>query len=145
MSVRQISVFLESRPGHLSRVLEQFELVGVNVRGYSAADTGDYGIVRFIVDNPDRALEVLHEMGAACTSSDVLVLRLDDKPGELARLMSVITRCNINVAYSYSLITTYIALSVPNPENVEALLRAEPVDLISQSDLEKPFVTPSEG
>ena len=53
MSVSQISVFIESEPGHLVRVLDSFVEAGVNVRGYSASDTGDYGIVRFIVDNPD--------------------------------------------------------------------------------------------
>ena len=52
MSVSQISVFLESKPGHLRRVLDSFEEAGVSVRGYSASDTGDYGIVRFIVDDP---------------------------------------------------------------------------------------------
>ena len=58
MSVQQISVFLESRPGHLRRVLDAFEDAHVSVRGYSASDTGDYGIVRFIVDAPDIALSV---------------------------------------------------------------------------------------
>ena len=61
MSVSQISVFIESEPGHLVRVLDSFVEAGVNVRGYSASDTGDYGIVRFIVDNPDAALAVLRE------------------------------------------------------------------------------------
>ncbi len=53
MSVQQISVFLESRPGHLRRVLDAFEDAHVSVRGFTAADTGDYGIVRFIVDEPE--------------------------------------------------------------------------------------------
>ena len=56
MGVSQISVFIESRPGHMSRVLESFNEARVSVRGYSASDTGDYGIVRFIVDDPDKAL-----------------------------------------------------------------------------------------
>ncbi|MEG0477712.1 MAG: amino acid-binding protein, partial [Raoultibacter sp.] len=50
MSVSQISVFLESRPGHLRRVLDLFEAAAVSVRGYCASDTGDYGVVRFVVD-----------------------------------------------------------------------------------------------
>ncbi|MFQ9179282.1 MAG: hypothetical protein ACLR3C_04710 [Eggerthella lenta] len=112
MSVQQISVFLESRPGHLRRVLDAFEDAHVSVRGYSASDTGDYGIVRFIVDAPDKALAVLQDMGAAATQTDVLCARLDDVPGELARVMGIMADCGINVTYSYSLISTYIALSV---------------------------------
>ncbi|MEG0322681.1 MAG: amino acid-binding protein, partial [Raoultibacter sp.] len=87
MSVSQISVFLESRPGHLKRVLELFESEEISVRGYSASDTGDYGIVRFIVDDPDRALEALEASGAAANKSEVLCAQLEDKPGVLAQLM----------------------------------------------------------
>lgn len=139
MSVRQISVFLESRPGHLSRVLDAFENARVSVRGYSASDTGDYGIVRFIVDDPDCALKVLEDQGAACALTDVLCVKLDDQPGELARVMGIMANCDINVAYSYSLISTYIALSVKDIVRAEALLEDEPVELVGQVDLARPF------
>ena len=135
MSVQQISVFLESRPGHLRRVLDAFEAAHVSVRGYSASDTGDYGIVRFIVSDPDKALAVLTDMGAAATKSEVLCARLDDTPGELARVMGVMADCGINVTYSYSLISTYIALSVKDLARAEQLLAGEPVELIGQDDL----------
>ncbi len=55
MTVSQISVFANSRPGHMSRVLALFEEAGVSVRGFSAADTGEYGILRFVVDRPEAA------------------------------------------------------------------------------------------
>lgn len=138
MSVQQISVFLESQPGHLRRVLDAFESAQVSVRGYSASDTGDYGIVRFIVDDPERGLEVLTGMGAAAAKTDVLCLRLDDKPGELARVMGIMADCCINVEYSYSLISTYIALSVKDLTRAEELLASEPVELITQDDLVSP-------
>lgn len=135
MSVSQISVFIESEPGHLVRVLDSFVEAGVNVRGYSASDTGDYGIVRFIVDNPDAALAVLREQNAACSKSEVLVLRLEDTPGELARVMEIIADCHINVTYSYSLISTYIVLSVNDVAAAERMLESEPVELLGQDDL----------
>ena len=135
MSVQQISVFLESRPGHLRRVLDAFEDAGVNVRGYSASDTGDYGIVRFIVDDPTRALSVLNTLGAAATATDVLCVRLDDVPGELARVMGIMADCDINVIYSYSLISTYIALSVKDVSRAEQVLVDEPIKLIGQNEL----------
>ncbi len=141
MSVQQISVFLESQPGHLRRVLDAFEDAHVSVRGYSASDTGDYGIVRFIVDDPARALEVLGSMGAAATATDVLCLRLDDTPGELARVMGIMADCDINVTYSYSLISTYIALSVKDLTRAEELLAGEPVELIGQDDLARPLAS----
>ncbi len=144
MSVQQISVFLESRPGHLRRVLDAFVEAEVSVRGYSASDTGDYGIVRFVVDDPSRALQVLENMGAAATITEVLCLRLDDKPGELARVMGIMADCGINVIYSYSLISTFIVLSVKDLARAEKLLTNEPVELVSQDDLPGPL-SPAEG
>lgn len=143
MSVSQVSVFLESKPGHLHRVLDAFEGAGVNVRGYSASDTGDYGVVRFVVDDPDAALGVLREQGAAATKSEVLCLRLEDRPGELARVMGVLAECGINVLYSYSLISTYIALSVKDLPHAEELLADKPVELVDQARLAEPFACAS--
>lgn len=135
MGVSQISVFVESRPGHMARVLDAFQEAGVNVRGYSASDTGDYGIVRFIVDKPDRALSVLSDMGAAAVKTEVLCALLPDTPGELARIMGIMARCGINVEYSYSLISTFIVLSVKDIEAAERVLADESIELIGQNDL----------
>ena len=132
MSVQQISVFVESKPGHLHRILDAFESAGVNVRGYYASDTGDYGIVRFIVDQPDSALGVLKELGCACAKSEVLCVRLQDKPGELARVMKTMSECGINVTYSYSLISTFIALHVSDLAQAEQILANEPIELVGQ-------------
>lgn len=135
MSVQQISVFVESKPGHLVRVLQAVEQAKVSVRGYSASDTGDYGIVRFVVDDPARALEVLTNMGCAAKITDVLCLKLEDTPGELARVIDVLSSCNINVQYSYSLVSTYIAMYVEDIAQAEALLSEQPVELVAQNDL----------
>lgn len=134
MSVPQISVFMESRPGHLHRVLDAFEDAHVNVRGFSASDTGDYGVVRFIVDEPDKAIDVLRGMGSATVKSEVLCLRLPDRPGELARVMGILSDRGLNVSYTYSLISTFIAVSVKDITHAEEILKDEPVEL---ADLEE--------
>lgn len=135
MTVSQISVFANSRPGHMSRVLALFEEAGVSVRGFSAADTGEYGILRFVVDRPEAALATLEEAGCACTVTPVLCLKLEDTPGELLRVIGVLARCGINVVYCYSMISTYIVLSVTDTEQARDLLAAEPVEMISQDDI----------
>jgi hypothetical protein len=135
MAVSQISVFLENQPGHLKRILDAFEDAGVNVRGYSASDTGDYGIARFILDKPDAALDVLRKRGCAAIQAQVLCIRLPDKPGELARVMGIIADAGINVLYSYSLISTIIAIHVDDAVSAEAALQHQPIELISQEDL----------
>lgn len=135
MSVPQISVFMESRPGHLRRVLDAFEEAHVNVRGFSASDTGDYGVVRFIVDDPDSALEVLRGMGSATVKSEILCLRLPDRPGELARVMGILSDSGLNVSYTYSLISTFIAVSVKDIAHAEEILKDEPVELVGLGEI----------
>lgn len=144
MTVSQISVFAESKPGHLSRVLSVFEEEHVSVRGFSASDTGEYGIVRFIVDDPEKGLAALQRKGFACTETPVLCLRLEDTPGELARVMGVLADCDINVIYSYSMISTYVVLSTNDVEQAEKLLSQQPVQLISQDDIKR-IVADAEG
>ncbi len=135
MSVPQISVFMESRPGHLHRVLDAFEDAHVNVRGFSASDTGDYGVVRFIVDEPDKAVDVLRGMGSATVKSEVLCLRLPDRPGELARVMGILSDRDLNVSYTYSLISTFIAVSVKDIAHAEEILKDEPVELAGLEEI----------
>lgn len=135
MSVPQISVFMESRPGHLHRVLDAFEDAHVNVRGFSASDTGDYGVVRFIVDEPDKAVDVLRGMGSATVKSEVLCLRLSDRPGELARVMGILSDRGLNVSYTYSLISTFIAVSVKDIAHAEEILKDEPVELAGLEEI----------
>lgn len=135
MSVPQISVFMESRPGHLHCVLDAFEDAHVNVRGFSASDTGDYGVVRFIVDEPDKAIDVLRGMGSATVKSEVLCLRLPDRPGELARVMGILSDRGLNVSYTYSLISTFIAVSVKDIAHAEEILKDEPVELAGLEEI----------
>ncbi|MDR0441210.1 MAG: amino acid-binding protein [Candidatus Accumulibacter sp.] len=135
MAVSQISVFLESKPGHLKRILDAFEAAGINVRGYSVSDTGDYGIARFIPDKPEEAFAVLRAEGCAAARAEVLCLRLRDEPGELARVMGIIADAGINVLYSYSLISTFIAIHVEDIDAAEAILRNRPIDLAAQGEI----------
>lgn len=135
MSIKQISVFVENRPGHLQRILALFTEKDINVRGYSCSDTGDYGIARFIVDKPEKALSVLAERDVAATSSDVICLVLKDESGELERVFGLMAESGVNISYSYSLISTYIAFKVNDPDKAEEYLTEQGISLINQNDL----------
>lgn len=135
MSIKQISVFVENRPGHLQRILALFTEKDINVRGYSCSDTGDYGIARFIVDKPEKALSVLADETVAATSSDIVCLVLKDEPGELERVFGLMAESDVNVSYSYSLISTYIAFKVNDPDKAEEYLTEQGISLINQNDL----------
>lgn len=145
MSVRQISTFLQSKPGHLARILELFEAAKVNVRGYSVSDTGDYGVGRFIVDDPDAAIRVLEGEGAAHAETEVLCLRLLDEPGNLAAVMATLAECNVNVSYSYSMISTYIVIKCDDIEAAVDALSATSLTLVDQEDIRRAQAMRTEG
>lgn len=135
MSVSQISVFTESKPGHLSKILANFNDAEVSVKGYSVSDTGDYGIARFIVDDIDRATDALESRRYAFTISEVLCMKLQDNPGELARVFKALSERDINVKYSYSMISTYIVLSASDIQEAKDALHEAGIDTIAQKDI----------
>ena len=135
MTITQISVFVQSEPGHLSRVLEQFAARGINVRGFSAADTGEYGIVRFIVDRPDEALAFLESKGYAVQATPVLVVNLVDVPGALMETLRVFARRSINIVYCYSIAATCIAIAVKDIDGACQALEGSGLALLDDDDL----------
>ncbi len=136
MSISQISVFVESQPGHMKSVLDTLAASQVSVRGYCAADTGDYGIVRFIVDKPETGLKALTDAGFAAKLTDVLCIELVDRPGELGRILGIISEAGINITYSYSLVSTYIAIQTDGDlQRSEELLAQTDLKLVNNNDL----------
>ena len=135
MDVMQLSVFVENKAGRANAVTTVLEGAGVNVRGFSIADTVDYGITRFIVDKPQEGYAALKEAGYAVIAAPVLVLNLNDTPGELARVLGVIAHAGISIQYAYSLISTFIAVQVADIEQAKGLLADEPVTIIDQETL----------
>ena len=135
MSITQISVFVESKPGHMGRVLGAFAQNAINVHGFSASDTGDYGIVRFVVDDTRRAIAVLEGLGAAARKTEVVCVKLSDTVGQLQKVMETLAQAQLNVSYCYSLASTYIALSVRDIAAAETALKAAGMAVVDNSEL----------
>jgi hypothetical protein len=101
MIEKQLSIFLENKPGVLSEVCKALGTRDINIRGISVSDTVDHAVVRLIVDKPQEALHVLGEHGALVVETDVLEVKLDNRPGELARLAAKFARGKLNIEYAY--------------------------------------------
>jgi len=101
MIEKQISIFLENKPGVLANVCKTLGAHDVNIRGMSISDTVDHAVVRLIVNDPRKAIHVLGEHGALVVETDVLAVKLDDKPGALAKLAAKFARGKVNIEYSY--------------------------------------------
>ncbi len=102
--IKQISVFLENKSGRLIRVAQALGEKDINIRGLSIADTSDFGILRMIVDQPDKAIEVLKSSGIMATVTEVIAMEVPDTPGGLARVLTYMEEAGINIEYLYSFI-----------------------------------------
>ena len=135
MNVRQLSVFIENKAGRVSEVSDVLGAADVNIRGFSVSDTAGYGIVRLVVDDPVRALEVLHDAGFAVKVDDVLCAELPDHPGGLASVLKIVSGAGVSVEYVYSLIGTFVVINVSDINRALALLAGQPIVLVTQEQI----------
>lgn len=101
MSVKQISVFLENKSGRLMDVTRGLAEGGVNIRAICVADTSDFGVVRLIVDDPDKAHDALKGRGFTVKETTVIAVEVDDRPGGLAAIMAPLVDQEMNIEYLY--------------------------------------------
>ena len=101
MQVRQISVFMENRAGRLREITGILAKAKINLRAMTLADTSDFGILRLIVDNPNKAVEILRKEGFTLRENTVIACVIADKPGGLADILNVLADKNISVEYMY--------------------------------------------
>jgi hypothetical protein len=102
MFIKQLSVSLENVPGKFLDVSERLGTEGVNIRAISVADTSDHSTVRFVVDDPGKAANVLKSGGYAVKETDVLAVEVPDHPGGLIAVLKPLKAAKINVLYLYT-------------------------------------------
>lgn len=102
--MKQLSVFVENKVGRLSAVLDVLKENNVDISALSLADTSEYGILRLVVDKPAIALEALKASGVMVKCTEVIAAAIDDTPGGLAKILSVLTDANIGIEYMYAFI-----------------------------------------
>ena len=104
MTIKQISVFLENRPGKLAEFAAVLSAQKINLRAISVAEAADFGIVRIIVDDVFNAVTILKSENYVCTITDVLAVEVRDEPGMLANMIGVLGAEGINIEYMYTIL-----------------------------------------
>ena len=140
MTIEQLSVFIENRPGKLVEALEVLSQAGIDLRALSLADTADFGILRIIVDKPTDALRVLQDAGYLVRSNDVVPVSVSDKPGGLAAVLRVLADSGIDVEYTYAFVAhasgkAYVILRVADNIAAVKALTGSDITLLSGEDL----------
>lgn len=139
MKLRQISVFLENRPGRLGEPCRVLAEAGINIITLSLADTEQFGIMRLIVRDWELAKSVLETNGWVTNLTDVLAVEVQDKPGGLANVLSVLEGQGLNIEYMYALNYHHGDLSAlvfrfDDPDAASACIREAGLNLIGSLD-----------
>ncbi len=141
MDIKQISVFLENKPGYMLSMTKVLAEKNIDMRALSLAEASDFGIVRFIPDDIYNASTVLKEAGFVCSISSALCVRIPNKAGGLNSVLEVLANANVNLEYMYACngakahTHAYMILHVQEPKAAAAALRAKGIRLLDQEEL----------
>lgn len=126
MLIKQLSVFIENREGRLERVTQVLKESNINIASFSLADTSEYGLLRMIVSDPEEGKRVLKEEGFSAMLTEVIVVKIAQKPGTLHEVLKVLSDADLSVEYMYTLATvgkdTSVIMKLSDPESALKVL-----------------------
>ncbi len=102
MKIKQLSIFLQNKEGSLYDALEILTKENINIKALSLADTSDFGILRIVVDKPEKGIKILKENNFLVKPTDIIAIEMNDTPGGLASILGIIKKNNINLEYLYA-------------------------------------------
>lgn len=127
MTIQQLSIFVENRPGKIAAITRIIAEAGIDIRALSVADTQDFGILRLIVNDTPRAVETLRHCGYIVSATEMAAVCLPDEPGSLAKMLGLLAENNVDLEYMYAFFThkrdcTYMALRAEDTAGLLAIL-----------------------
>jgi hypothetical protein len=138
--IKQISIFVENKPGRLLDVVEILGNSNIDIKAISLADSSDFGIVRLICENPESAYEVMNNSGFTASLTEVLAIAISDKPGSLAKVLRALKESDVNIEYMYgfSAKTKDHAVMIIKVSNLEETIKcciSNNVQVLSENDI----------
>lgn len=140
MKIHQLSLFLENKPGRLSEPCKMLAKAGINILTLSLADTQQFGILRIIVRDWQKAKDVLEEAGCVVNVTEVVATEVEDRPGGLAEVLTTIEDGNINIEYMYAFTfrtgdKAVLVFRFNDPDGAVNVLRAKGINVIGGVEL----------
>lgn len=142
MTIKQISVFVENKPGKLAQLIRILADANIDLRALSVADTDSFGILRLIVDDTKKAKETLTQSGYTVSDTDVIAVAVPDSCGSLSKVLDIIKKENINIEYMYAYFSNvkddnhaYMIFRVQNNEKTADILSKNGYKVVSAKDL----------
>ena len=140
MIIKQLSIFVENKRGRLAEITGLLHEAQIDIRALCIADTKNFGILRLIVDDPDKAEQVLKENDCTVSLTNVLTIRIDDQPGGLATPMKILSDYDISVEYMYAFISkdvnsAYVILRVDDNDKAIEVFQKNDVTMVSAEEI----------
>jgi len=140
MKITQISVFLENRKGRLAEVATMLGKNDVNIRALTIAETDEFGVLRVVVDSPDKALDLLRANHFVATVTEIVAVEVDDRPGGLADILTMLNKNGLNIEYMYGFVEkkTDMAIMVfrfDEPDRALDVLQKNKIKVVGQSEI----------
>lgn len=141
-AIKQLSLFMENKPGRMARVTRTLSDAGVNIRALTVAEAGDFGVIRMVVDNTKKGYEVLHDKGFTVSETDVLAVEMKDTPGGLYEIVNTLGINDINVDYAYAFVTekaerAMLIIRVDDTKKANEVLTGAGIRIATKEEIQK--------
>ncbi len=123
MKVKQLSVFLENKTGRLNDVTKILAKANINMRAFSVADSSDFGILRMLVDDTEKAKEELRSNGFAVSVTDIIGIKMANKPGTLNKILDILADAKVYIEYMYAYSDSDRAITAIKPDDMEKAVK----------------------
>ena len=139
MAIRQVSVFVENRPGKLHETLKMIADSGLNIRALSIAETKDFGILRLITSDTPKTIEVLSKASIINTTT-VIAAKLEDRVGALCYVLDFLAQAEVNIEYIYAFTASedfgaYVVIRVDDAQKAEQVLKEHNIPTLCEDDI----------
>lgn len=140
MKVNQISVFLENKKGRLTEVCTLLGNSDINIRALTVAESEDFGVLRIVVDKPEKTLEALKASGFVANQTDIVAVEVADRPGGLARVLKLLSDADVNIEYMYGFVEKHgdsalLVFRFEKPDEATQLLQSHGVRVLQKEDI----------
>ena len=142
MNINQISVFLENKKGRLNKVCECLAKAKINMRALSLADSKDFGVLRIIVNDPDKCKTILKKNAFVVQETNVIAVEIEDKPGGFKKILDILDKNNINLEYTYATVeknrnNAIVILKIDDQQKAIEVLKKNKISLMKSGELKK--------
>lgn len=140
MKIKQLSIFLENKAGRLAKITNTLANANIDIRAISVADTTEFGILRLIVNDPERACEYLKNENITVSLTEVIAVGIDDTPGEFAKAMNVLADNEITIEYVYAFISrdhgkAFVILRVDDNDRAVEVFKNADIEVLTPDQI----------